>query len=92
MMGPHATAGLLAYGLTNALVGAARSVAEGNRRRQEDAALDAWSGALASARGSADAMAKVAVAAINKVAELEAQVAALHRAVRYRDEAIAALQ
>jgi hypothetical protein len=87
---PHAAASTMAYVLTTALMDGVRAVREGNQQRAEAAAVDAWCGALSTARGSADAMTDVAIAAIQRVAELEAQVANLTRAVRYRDEALAA--
>lgn len=92
MLGPHATAGFLAVGLTDALFSAARNVRANAQRQQDEAVLGAWSGALASARGSADQMTEVAIAAIGYIAELEQEVATLRRAIRYRDEALAARQ
>ena len=91
MMNGHMAAGLVAYGMTEALFSTARALRESNERRAQEAALHAWSGALEEAEGSADDMATVAIAAIQRVAELEAEVSKLHRAVRYRDEAIARL-
>ncbi|WP_162820438.1 hypothetical protein [Microvirga calopogonii] len=89
---PHAAANTMAYVLTTALMHGVRQVCANNEARAEAAAYDAWDSALSSARGSADAMTDVACAAIQRVAELEAQVAQLHRAIRYRDEALAARQ
>ncbi|MBJ6125382.1 hypothetical protein [Microvirga splendida] len=92
MLGPHATAGFLAVGLTDALFSAAWNVAETAQSNRDAAVLGAWSGALASARGSADRMTEVAIAAIQLVAELEQENAILRRAIQYRDEALAARQ
>ncbi len=90
-MNPHQSAGLLAYGMSALLMDGLHAVRRGNQQRQAQAALDAWDGALSRAQGSADAMADVAVAAIFRVAELEAEVAKLRRAVAYRQEALAQL-
>lgn len=90
MLGPHATAGFLAVGLTDALLSAARNVRQTAQDNHDDAVLNAWDGALATARGSADEMTRVAIAAIEYIGKLELEVATLRRAIKYRDEALAA--
>jgi len=90
-MNPNQSACLIAYGMTAVLMDGLCGVRQSNERRQAQAALDAWNSALSKAQGSADAMADVAIAAIERVAELEAEVAKLHRAIAYRDEALARL-
>ncbi|MFC4171512.1 hypothetical protein ACFOYU_05495 [Microvirga sp. GCM10011540] len=87
MMHPNAAATVLAYGMTGMVMDLARASA----KRRQAQTLAAWENALYSAEGSADAMADVAIAAIGRVSELEDEIARLHRALRHRDEALAAL-
>lgn len=85
-----------AWGLGAAMVDSIRSAgraAQQNRRHAQDVrALHAWSDALEAAEGDAEDMATVAAAAINRVADLEDEVAVLRRALRQRDEALRSLR
>jgi HAMP domain-containing protein len=86
-MHPNAFAGMLAYGMTNMLMSAGRAVAEARQARIQDA----WATALASARGDAQQMSQIAVAAIDRVGELEEEVARLRRALKQRTDALKAV-
>jgi HAMP domain-containing protein len=86
-MHPNAFAGMLAYGMADMLMSAGRGVAESRHARIQDA----WAAALASARGDAHQMSQIAVAAINRVGELEEEVGRLRRALRQRTEALKAV-
>jgi chaperonin GroEL (HSP60 family) len=88
MMGPT----YIATGLGSAMSDAVMSIARNARRTQDARVLGEWSNALSSARGDAEDMADLAVAAIHRVADLEAEVARLRRAVRHRDSAIKSLR
>jgi Mg2+ and Co2+ transporter CorA len=78
---------MLAYGMTDMLMGAGRAAAEARQARVHDA----WAAALASARGDAHQMSQIAVAAIDRVGELEEEVARLRRALKQRADALKAL-
>ena len=86
-MHPNAFAGMLAYGMTDMLMSAGRAVTEARQARVQDA----WATALASARGDAQQMSQIAVAAIDRVGELEEEVARLRRALRQRTDALKAV-
>jgi HAMP domain-containing protein len=86
-MHPNAVAGMVAYGMADMLMSAGRTFAE----TRQGCIQDAWAGALASARGDAQQMSQIAVAAINRVGELEEEVARLRRALRQRTEALKAV-
>jgi Mg2+ and Co2+ transporter CorA len=84
---PNAFAGMLAYGMADMLMSAGRSVAETQQARIQDT----WAAALASARGDNHQMSRIAVAAINRVGELEEEVSRLRRALRQRTDALKAV-
>lgn len=88
MMGPT----YIATGLGFAMSDAVMSIGRNARQAQDARVLGEWNNALSSARGDAEDMADVAVAAITRVADLEDEVARLRRAIRYRDEAIKSLR
>jgi Mg2+ and Co2+ transporter CorA len=83
-MHPNAFAGMLAYGMADMVMSAGRAVAETRRAHVQNA----WASALASARGDAQQMSEIAVAAIDRVGELEEEVARLRRALRQRSDAL----
>lgn len=66
----NTTALMIADGMRNMVVSAAQVAAD----RRDRAVLDAWSNELASARGNAAAMARVATSAVRQLAESEAEV------------------
>jgi len=86
-MHPNAFAGMLAYGMTDMLMNAGRAVAKTHQVRNQEA----WAVALASARDDARQMSHIAVAAINRVGELEEEVARLRRALKLRTDTLKAV-
>ncbi|MGW9333507.1 hypothetical protein [Bosea sp. NPDC055594] len=66
---PETAAYGIAYGMANMVTSAAQLAAD----RRDQRALDAWSSELASARGDAAAMARVATSAVRQLAEVEAE-------------------
>lgn len=76
-MHPETAAWVIAGGMVNVLRDAAQVATD----RRDQAALDAWSHELASARGDAARMGQVAVAAIRQLADNEAEIEALHEEV-----------
>lgn len=67
---PEVFSMMLAGGMRDMVVGAAQHATD----RRDQRALDAWSSELASARGDAAAMARVATSAVRQLAESEAEV------------------
>ena len=63
--------------IAGSMTGMIQSAAQHAADRADQRALDAWSSELASARGDAVAMARVATSAVRQLAESEAEVDAL---------------
>jgi uncharacterized protein YceH (UPF0502 family) len=60
--------------LAGSMTGMVRAAAQNAADRRDQRALDAWSNELASARGDAAAMVRVATSAVRQLAESEAEV------------------
>jgi hypothetical protein len=66
---PEVASFMIAGAMTNMIQSAAQHAAD----RADQRALDAWDHELASARGNAAAMARVATSAVRQLAEVEAE-------------------
>lgn len=90
-MHPETAAWVIAGGMVNMLRGAAQHSVD----TRDQAALDVWSHELASARGDAAAMGRIAAAAIREIANVEGEnevlqdeVARLRKLLAQRNEMI----